>query len=59
MDFIGIPKNERTLKYAQINEESLKRTIVFDIEKKNEVFVNKIETEEEMEQRKAAKQKIK
>lgn len=33
----------------------MQKTIVFDVNKKSEVFVNKIETEEEMVQRKLQK----
>ena len=35
------------LKDAQINEESLRKTIVFDIDKKKNIFIAKIETTEE------------
>lgn len=51
LDFIGVAQGERTLNYAQITAESMKRTITFEVEKKSEIFVEKIETEEERQAR--------
>lgn len=45
LDFIGVSKDQRSFKYAQISEETMQRNIVFDVEKKKEIFVNKYEEE--------------
>jgi hypothetical protein len=43
LDFIGVSKDERSFKYAQICEETMQRNIVFNVEKKKEIFVEKYE----------------
>jgi methionyl-tRNA synthetase len=43
LDFIGVSKDKRTFKYAEISEKSMQRNIVFDVYKKKEIFVNKYE----------------
>jgi hypothetical protein len=46
LDFIGVGKDERTFKYAQISESTMQRNIIFDVDKKKDIFVNKYEEEE-------------
>jgi hypothetical protein len=40
-------QQERTLDYAQITPQTLNRSIAFEVEKKNLIFLKKIETGEE------------
>jgi methionyl-tRNA synthetase len=46
LDFMGV-QQERTLDYAQITPQTLNRSIAFEVEKKNLIFLKKIETGEE------------
>jgi methionyl-tRNA synthetase len=43
LSFLSVEESKRGFKNAKIDETSMQRSIVFDVEKKNEIFIQKYE----------------
>jgi len=54
LSFLSVEEAKRGFKHAKIDESTMQRSIVFDVEKKNEIFIQKYEPPSVEEQAKPA-----